>query len=583
MITVEVVSINGGAPAQPISARIDERGGTIGRLPDNALVLADETRAVSRVHAAISFKDGVFSVTDKAVNPVKVNGVALGKDRSVALSDGDQLAIGPYDLVVRMAKAAVRAPVPAAPLPVKAAPGIEQRATPPAVAAPPALPDDDPFADLLGPGFTPSAAPVVAPPPAPAQLAKPAASAFDQFDFGSPASVPPPPSARVAPPPGGLLPMDFDPFASMSKPAPTPDQSARDVFPEDDAFGPLSAEPPAPGAGSLDALFGLSSSSSSDPFASSFGASGADTALPEESDLGALLGPPKSVAAAPVSNHVPEINSAFALPKPSRPPSPPRAEPALEKPLIAPLPPVAAPPIPEPPAPAPSAAQPLPTPVAARPATAAPAPAFEGDATSAALLAALLEGLGTPDLRIAGGLTPDNMRKLGALLLESTRGAQALLVARGMLKRELRAEVTMIASGRNNPLKFSPDAVMALRYMLGTSMPGFMGAEEAMRDAFDDLRAHEFGFIAGMRAALTGVLGRFAPELIETRLSEKGMLDSVLPANRRAKLWDAFSALYKQLMHDAEEDFHGVFGREFLRAYEESIKSLGRGQNRPKL
>ena len=38
-----------------------------------------------------------------------------------------------------------------------------------------------------------------------------------------------------------------------------------------------------------------------------------------------------------------------------------------------------------------------------------------------------------------------------------------------------------------------------------------MPPARAMRDAFDDLRAHQFGFMAGMRAALEGVLGRFDP------------------------------------------------------------------------
>ena len=32
-----------------------------------------------------------------------------------------------------------------------------------------------------------------------------------------------------------------------------------------------------------------------------------------------------------------------------------------------------------------------------------------------------------------------------------------------------------------------------------------------MRDAYDDLRAHQFGFLAGMRAALEGMLKRFDP------------------------------------------------------------------------
>jgi FHA domain-containing protein len=163
---------------------------------------------------------------------------------------------------------------------------------------------------------------------------------------------------------------------------------------------------------------------------------------------------------------------------------------------------------------------------------------------------------------------------------EAVAGTIALLNARGSVKREMRADVTMIASGRNNPLKFSPEAGLALRYLFGAPMPGFMEADEAMRDAYSDLRAHEFGFMAGLRAALSGVLKRFEPGALESRLPDKGGLNALLPMNRKAKLWELFSELYRQIATEAEEDFHNLFGREFLRAYEEHIAALERGQKR---
>ena len=195
------------------------------------------------------------------------------------------------------------------------------------------------------------------------------------------------------------------------------------------------------------------------------------------------------------------------------------------------------------------------------------------------LLQALLSGMNSSELQI-DDLTPELMHKLGALMNEAVAGTIALLNARGTVKREMRADVTMIASGRNNPLKFSPDAGLALRYMFGPPMPGFMDADEAMRDAYSDLRAHEFGFMAGLRAALSGVLKRFEPGALEARLPDKGGLNALVPMNRKAKLWELFSELYRQIATEAEEDFHNLFGREFLRAYEEHIAALERGQKR---
>ena len=190
------------------------------------------------------------------------------------------------------------------------------------------------------------------------------------------------------------------------------------------------------------------------------------------------------------------------------------------------------------------------------------------------MLQALLRGLGVPGLSPAA-ITPATAEHLGLMLREAVQGTMELLVARAATKREVRAEVTMIVSKDNNPLKFSPDASFALLQLLQPqSGRGFMPPVAAMRDAYDDLRAHQMGFIAGMRAALSGILNRFQPEVLESRLADKSFLDSVLPANRMAKMWDEYERRYADILREAEDDFHSLFGREFLRAYEEQIERL---------
>jgi FHA domain-containing protein len=102
-----------------------------------------------------------------------------------------------------------------------------------------------------------------------------------------------------------------------------------------------------------------------------------------------------------------------------------------------------------------------------------------------------------------------------------------------------------------------------------------MSADRAMRDAYDDLRAHQFGFLAGLRAALEGILKRFDPAQLEGKLTQKKtMLATLLPAGRKAKLWDVFQEMYGQISSEAEDDFHELFGKEFLRAYEAYIDRL---------
>ena len=217
-------------------------------------------------------------------------------------------------------------------------------------------------------------------------------------------------------------------------------------------------------------------------------------------------------------------------------------------------------------------------PEAPRPPPAAPSSAFAEPppppADDHALIDALLRGLNAPGVRL-DALTPEFMQMLGALLREATQGTLDLLAARATTKREMRTDATIIAATGNNPLKFSPDVETALAYLLNPPSRGFMPGAQALSDAYDDLRAHQVGFVAGMRAALDGVFERFEPAKIEARLEQHALLDSILPQlNRRARCWNLFAELYSQLSHEAADDFHALFGKAFVAEYEAQIDRL---------
>jgi FHA domain-containing protein len=108
--------------------------------------------------------------------------------------------------------------------------------------------------------------------------------------------------------------------------------------------------------------------------------------------------------------------------------------------------------------------------------------------------------------------------------------------------------------------------------MLGPRVPGFMSTARAMQEVFDDLRAHEVGVIAGMRAALAEVLQRFDPAALEKRLGHGGLLDSLVPASRHAKLWILFAARFQEIYNEAQDDYQALFGDAFTKAYEEQVE-----------
>ena len=531
MIVLTVLSYNGDK-ADGLSAQLDELGGTIGRADNNQLVLPDPERTISRVHARVVFRAGRYAIVDNGSNPISVNGLAVGAGREHPLNPGDKVEIGGYLIEAREGAAGTAS--------------------------------DDPFADLFSDGPVGLAAPVSAPAPARAPASapsmqttawpSPAAPAPRPFAPAPPHTRSPAPAAAGAP---GQIPDDWDPFAPDTSHAPMPGGTAAPAPALGASLGELSLDLPMGGTDSLDDLFGLSGvAPAADPLTSA--ARTATLMPPSRSDHVSELNTPMSLPRSP--------RTAPQAPQPSELPSgailswndPPRDGRVVTLPGVM---------LPSPPASSPLAPAPN------RPPAMAQAPARSGGGNDAALLAALLEGLDAPGLKLHE-LTPDTMRTIGVLLRESVRGAVELLVARAALKREMRAEMTMIVSRQNNPLKFSPTVEVALAHLLGPSSPGFMPAAPAVRDAFDDLRAHQLGVMAGMRAALEGVLQRFNPEQLESKLTRKSTLASLIPAARKARLWELFNELFAQLQTEAQDDFDELFGKAFLRAYEDQLDRL---------
>ncbi len=196
------------------------------------------------------------------------------------------------------------------------------------------------------------------------------------------------------------------------------------------------------------------------------------------------------------------------------------------------------------------------------------------NADDADLIQALLDGLGLERWPDPNGIDAEAMRRIGKLMRAAVQGTIDLLRARATIKSEVQAQMTMIVTRDNNPLKFSPNVEAALAHLLGPAQRGFMSAPAAMDDAYRDLVAHQFGFTAGTRAALADVLRRFDPAALEQRLVTKSMLDSLLPANHKAKLWHLFTERFAQISNEAEEDFQRLFGKEFVRAYEAQVAKL---------
>lgn len=620
MITLTVATYNGAPLAAPLAAQFDELGGNIGRADTNQLVLPDPERTISRVHAQIVFRAGRYAIVDRGSNPISVNGRQLGNGQEAPLSGGEQVQIGGYVLRVELGGAGGAAAAD----PFADFGGLASPAAPRAAAS------LDPLAAFGVPETTPAVRPLTAvpvtaqrPPAAPAAGGIP--DDWDPF-APDPASARPADFARSLGQGSG-----FGLDSATSKAAPLipdlPGQAPAASDSLDNLFG-LGGGSSGNGDPLANGVFGAAAAqpnmaAHADPMQSLNSLTrGSATA---KADAGSELHAPFLAPPAPPRPVAPPV---MAPAMPATSPAPARTAPSIQGAVLSwedpsgdshtvirprgraaaaalpvpPMPTTAAAPVALPddalfdlgfgtPPAAPAAPVDPPTmitvrhkpapaaaPVAAAvPVAAAPVARAVPAGESAALIAALREGLGMPQLPI-DSLTPEFMRLLGQLVQEAARGTVELLVARAALKREIRAEVTMIVAKENNPLKFSPTVEVALGHLLSPPQRGFLPPERAMREAYDDLRAHQFAFVAGMRAALEGVLKRFDPAVLEGKLTQKSVLASVLPGARKARMWDVFTELYGQISAEASDDFHELFGKEFLRAYEAHIDQLSKGR-----
>lgn len=617
MLEIVAITYNGIEPVLPIAGRVPAEGGTIGRGDDNAVVLPDPMRVLSRRHLQVSRgADGAYRLANiSASNPVLLNERVLHPGETRAFDNGDRIAVGCYVLGVRQwlsdvrssgmdadvddgcseARAYNRADGEAASIAQLDETVIEWDESPAAGLTR----DESPLRDLRGATASQSV------------TTMPDADAWPDVDaileIGTRRSI------------------EDHPLGSGSEQGITLADLVGDGgdLLRDHAHGAetaslasaLISDPLGRNAGSLLAT------SSLDPLTIFGGEADDALALFGEGGVGA-----SAAGRSEAINHRVELNTPFVLPTaqgnsdpaPSLYPLPAHenrpgdstvasneAQPSeqaireagLDASGCARRPDSRSPLIPEDfaledlfepmlPGSAPAAACPqsverpcaessaVTPPQPARPAAGAASPDERGadSVDPAALYEALLAGLQLDRLPDRRALDPAFMHTLGALLRIGVEGTVQMMVARATVKREVRANVTLIEPRRNNPLKFSPDGGVALMYLLGSGYPGFMEPEVALTEAFEDLYIHQLAMVSGMRSALDHVLRHFDPETISHGAGASGVVENLLSLGRKAKLWDAYGRHFEHAREQAEDRFHDFFGAAFVDAYEESAR-----------
>jgi type VI secretion system protein ImpI len=215
---------------------------------------------------------------------------------------------------------------------------------------------------------------------------------------------------------------------------------------------------------------------------------------------------------------------------------------------------VPAPPPPPPPTPAPrrpgwdakaegSWEDATPVAAAAAPAGWGAAPAFASRASATASPEAFVRQLaraaGLPEDVLAQKDPGELAQQVGIILRLVAENLMQLLNARRQAKRLARSSShTTVRAIDNNPLKFCQSAPEALGVMFGAN-PGYLDAQRAIGQGFQDLKAHQLKTYSAMQHALTKLMADLDPEAIAQDCDEGRGIAGLL-VSRKAKLWEAY-------------------------------------------
>lgn len=193
----------------------------------------------------------------------------------------------------------------------------------------------------------------------------------------------------------------------------------------------------------------------------------------------------------------------------------------------------------------------------------APAPTPTSDA-----LAAFAQAAGIDPSRLG----PDDAARAGALFRRLVAGLVVMVEARARAKAQLGAEATAFSPGGHNPLKYARTPDEAVAMLLGPAQPGFLPADQAIEDAFQDLQSHQVATLRAMQGALRTTLERFSPSAIRARAEAGGVIERILPAARDAALWQAYEREFGGVAQGSDEAFLDMFAKEFRQAYNEQSR-----------
>jgi len=213
-------------------------------------------------------------------------------------------------------------------------------------------------------------------------------------------------------------------------------------------------------------------------------------------------------------------------------------------------------------------------PIAPAPAPAPVAPAgnpalFEGDYDLG--LATLCRGAGIDPRSISSEARTLALQLAGQMLREAVLGLMDLNQSRNEFRNRFRMSAPEAKEGPESPLNFSKGVDEALVRLLNTTSTR-MGAVDAIRENFRELKAQNAALLAASRAAFEEFLARVNPKELEERF-DRATKKSVFGTQNKARYWELYAEMFIGLAQRSSDGFPHVYTEAFSKAFEAKLRA----------
>ncbi|WP_028773290.1 type VI secretion system-associated FHA domain protein TagH [Shewanella waksmanii] len=187
---------------------------------------------------------------------------------------------------------------------------------------------------------------------------------------------------------------------------------------------------------------------------------------------------------------------------------------------------------------------------------------------------AFFDGLGVAKEQLPAAVSEALLFEMGQGMKLMLEGLMATLRQRSSLKNQYRINQTTFQQQENNPLKFSASIDDVFQNLFLRRSSTFLSSKQAISAAFSDARKHDEAFIAGASGAMQGLLSQLDPLKIEQQMAHLSLVETVLPGQKQMKYWKVYKGLHDDMTSDFRQQGHAALSDDFIKAYDEKIKSL---------